>query len=162
MNLNQLRDYFPAEDIEWRVQRSGFSNGKPWAMVLAYITNRAIMQRLDDVCGPENWMNRFMECESGAVECGIGIKCGDEWIWKYDAAEPTQVEAVKGGRSASMKRAGVQWGIGRYLYNLETNFAECRTDRPADRNGWNQAKADGKAFYWKAPQLPAWALGGNS
>jgi len=161
MNLADLKKPFPAEDIEWRVQRSGMSNGKPWAMVLAYVTNRAIMNRLDDVVGPENWMNRFMECESGAVECGIGIKCGDEWIWKYDAADRTQVEGTKGGRSGAMKRAAVQWGIGRYLYMLDATFAECQVERPQNRNGWTQAKADGKTFYWKVPQLPEWALPGG-
>ena len=50
--LNNLRIPFPEEDIEWRIQQSGLSNGMPWALVLAYVTNRAIMDRLDDVVGP--------------------------------------------------------------------------------------------------------------
>ncbi|EAV6548469.1 recombinase, partial [Salmonella enterica] len=52
MNLDQLDEPFAAEDIEWRIQQSGKTrDGKVWAMVLAYVTNRAIMKRLDDVCG---------------------------------------------------------------------------------------------------------------
>ena len=39
-----LNEPFPVEDIEWRIQQSGDKNGKPWAMVLAYVTNRAIME----------------------------------------------------------------------------------------------------------------------
>src|SRR5690606_39028946 len=43
-----------------------------------------------------------------------------EWVTKFDGAENTAVEAVKGGLSDSMKRAAAQWGIGRYLYTLES------------------------------------------
>ena len=52
-NLARLRDPFAPEDIEWRVQQAGEKNGRPWARVLAYVTNRAIMERLDEVVGPE-------------------------------------------------------------------------------------------------------------
>ncbi|WP_348260526.1 Rad52/Rad22 family DNA repair protein, partial [Salmonella enterica] len=68
------------------------------------------------------------------VECGISIKIGSEWVSKWDAAENTQVGAVKGGRSGAMKRAAVQWGIGRYLYNLEGGFAQISSDK---NQGWH-------------------------
>ncbi|EPF6937558.1 Rad52/Rad22 family DNA repair protein, partial [Salmonella enterica subsp. enterica serovar Typhimurium] len=43
MNLDLLDEPFAAEDIEWRIQQSGKTrDGKLWAMVLAYVTNRAI------------------------------------------------------------------------------------------------------------------------
>lgn len=52
MDLNKFDAPFNPEDIEWRIQQSGKTrDGKVWAMVLAYVTNRAIMKRLDDVCG---------------------------------------------------------------------------------------------------------------
>ncbi|MDI8954255.1 hypothetical protein MJO10_29205, partial [Salmonella enterica subsp. enterica serovar Anatum] len=42
---DQLDEPFAAEDIEWRIQQSGKTrDGKVWAMVLAYVTNRAIMK----------------------------------------------------------------------------------------------------------------------
>ena len=47
--LTELRTPFPEEDIEWRVQQQGLSKGLPWALVLAYVTNRAIMDRLDEI-----------------------------------------------------------------------------------------------------------------
>ncbi|ELN7608627.1 recombinase, partial [Salmonella enterica] len=51
MDLNKFDAPFNPEDIEWRIQQSGKTrDGKVWAMVLAYVTNRAIMKRLDDVC----------------------------------------------------------------------------------------------------------------
>ncbi|MLS89826.1 recombinase, partial [Salmonella enterica subsp. enterica] len=118
MDLNKFDAPFNPEDIEWRIQRSGkMHDGKVWALVLAYVTNRAIMKRLDDVCGKAGWRNEYRDIpNNGGVECGISIKIGSEWVTKWDAAENTQVEAIKGGRSGAMKRAAVQWGIGRYLY----------------------------------------------
>lgn len=155
MNLEDLKKPFPAKDIEWRVQSAGNKNGKIWAMVLAYVTNRAIMERLDNVVGPENWKNEYKEWIGGSVLCGLSIKIEGEWVTKWDGAEQTDIEAVKGGLSGSMKRAAVQWGIGRYLYNLEATMATI-----LEHGEHFQAAKQGKyeAFRWNAPALPAWAL----
>lgn len=123
IDFSKLREPFPESAIEWRIGRSGIKNGKPWATCLAYVTNRAIMNRLDDVAGPENWKNEFREWHGGSQLCGISIKVGDEWITKWDGADNSNMEAVKGGLSDSQKRSAVQWGIGRYLYELEEGFA---------------------------------------
>lgn len=157
MNLELLDAPFPSEDIEWRIQQAGKSGEKIWAKVLAYVTNRAIMKRLDEVCGKAGWRNEYRDIpNNGGVECGISIKVEGEWITKWDAAENTQVEAVKGGRSGAMKRAAVQWGIGRYLYNLEEGFATISTQRA---NGYHYARSkEVGTFYWQPPALPAWAL----
>jgi len=157
VDLDRLDEPFAADDIEWRVQQCGVTGqGKPWAMVLAYVTNRAIMKRLDEVCGKAGWRNEFQPAPDSGVMCGISIKVDGEWITKWDAAENTQVEAVKGGMSGAMKRAAVQWGIGRYLYMLEEGFADTSLEK---KGGWNRAKAkDGKQIFWTPPRLPAWAL----
>ena len=162
MNLTKLSDPFPAEDIEWRIQRSGMKNGKPWAMVLAYVTSRAIMQRLDDEVGPENWRNEFATGPSGGVLCGISIKVGGEWVEKWDGAENTDIESIKGGLSGAMKRAAVHWGIGRYLYRLESGFANFH-DGGKHRDNIKENKDDkyGKPFRWDPPALPSWALPGG-
>lgn len=154
MDLKRLTEVFVPTDIEWRVQRSGKGSKGVWAMVLAYVTNRAIQQRLDDVCGPENWKNEFVKAPDGGVLCGISIKTSSgEWVTKWDGAENTDIEAVKGGLSGSMKRAAVQWGIGRYLYNLDATFATITDD------GKNSGKLkDGTFFKWNPPTLPDWAL----
>ena len=157
MQLGLLDEPFSANDIEWRVQQAGIKNGNPWAMVLAYVTNRAIMKRLDDVCGKESWRNEFQPAPNGGVMCGISIKIGDEWVTKWDAAENTQVEAVKGGMSGAMKRAAVQWGIGRYLYSLDSTFANCSMQKTAGASSAKD-KQSNQWFYWTPPQLPAWAL----
>ena len=153
-NFTDLGAPFPALDIEWRIQRSGEKNDKIWAMVLAYVTNRAIMERLDTVIGPENWCNHFKDGPQGGLLCGLSLWIRDGWVTKWDGADNTQVEAVKGGLSGSMKRAGVQWNIGRYLYKLPAGFANI-SDKGEHRA---KLKEGNKWFKWDAPQLPVWAL----
>lgn len=155
MDLNKLKDPFPESDIEWRVQQAGEKNDKVWAQVLAYVTNRAIMNRLDDVCGQGNWKNEYKEWIGGSVLCGLSIKIENEWVTKWDGAEQTDFEATKGGLSGAMKRAAVQWGIGRYLYNLEAGFAKVHDKGKHYQTG---KKDKYKSFKWDEPELPAWAL----
>ena len=164
IDLRKLADPFPLEDIEWRVSRSGTGPKGIFCLVLAYITARAIQKRLDDVCGPENWRveePRMIDVNGkAAFAVGISIRIGDEWVTKWDVSEPTNVEPAKGGFSGAMKRAGAQWGIGRYLYYLDETFAE--TAEKSGGRQWNYAKLSdkhgGEVYYWKAPGLPAWAL----
>jgi hypothetical protein len=156
---------FSANDLEWRVQASGAFNGNIWCRVLAYITNRAIQQRLDNTVGVFGWKNEFSPLPNSVGNgslCGISIKADGEWITKYDGADNTQIEATKGGLSGSMKRAAVQFGIGRYLYDVEAHYAEVitadafkklqRNDKDLYEKG--QLK-DKTAFYWKPPTLDA-------
>lgn len=150
-----LKAPFPAEDIEWRLQSCGKKGDKIWALCLAYVTNRAIMARLDEVLTPAGWQNKFDAGPHGGVICGISVKVDGEWITKWDGAENTQVEAIKGGLSDSMKRAGYQWGIGRYLYKLEEGFAEV-----CERGKYRGTTKEKVSFRWNPPALPAWALPG--
>jgi hypothetical protein len=161
INYEELREPFSADDIEWRVQSAGVTNGKAWATVLAYITNRAIQSRLDSVVGAPNWKNEYSKAPDDGVLCGISIYDADDdrWVTKYDGAENTKVEAVKGGLSSSMKRAAVQWGIGRYLYDVETIFVSMTADKPKDMKNWHMHydKDSKTRYYWQSPKLPAWA-----
>lgn len=157
IDFAKLKEPFPATDIEWRAAQAGDNNGKPWIKVLAYVTNRAIMERLDDVCGPENWRNEFKEGPHGGVLCGLSVRVGDEWVTKWDGADNTNIEAVKGGLSGAMKRAGSQWGIGRYLYNLDEGWGII-----ADKGQYSAKGKDNKWFKWNPPELPDWALPAKS
>jgi hypothetical protein len=138
---------FPAEDIEWR---AGATNAdKTKALALAYLTARAVMDRLDEVVGPENWKDEYHPGPDGGVVCKLSIRLKvdglPEWIAKEDGAENTDFEEVKGGLSSALKRAGVKWGIGRYLYGLEGK--------------WVASEQKGKTVVLKeTPKLPAWAL----
>jgi len=155
MNLEDLGKCFAPEDLEWRIQQAGAKDGKPWAKVLVYVTNRAIMNRLDDVCGAGNWQNELKEISNGSFICGISIKIEDQWITKWDGADKSDIEPVKGAISGAMKRAAVQWKIGRYLYLLDAAFAIVTPD-----GKHFQPAKEGKyyAFKWNPPILPAWAL----
>jgi hypothetical protein len=166
MKLDDLCVPFPQDDVEWRVSRAGIGRDGIFCLVLCYITARAVQKRLDDVCHPENWKleePRILDVGGKpAFACGISIFVNDNWITKWDVCEPTNVEPAKGGFSGAMKRAGAQWGIGRYLYYLDETFAEVsETPMKGDRR-WNYASLktdDGKrTYYWKAPGLPAWAM----
>lgn len=116
MDLKRLQDLFPASDIEFRVGST--NSDKTKGLALAYVTNRAIQKRLDDVCGVENWKNEFKLWRENSQLCGISIRIDGEWVTKWDGADDTAKEPIKGGLSDSMKRAAVQWGIGRYLYEI--------------------------------------------
>lgn len=158
IDWNKLKEPFPEKDIEWRIMRSGKNAKGIWAMCLAYITNRAIMDRLDDIVGPENWRNEFIPAPNGGVLCGISIFYANRgeygvWITKWDGAENTDIEAIKGGLSGAMKRAAVQWGMGRYLYNLEEGFATI-----TDSGRFRATTKEKEAFKWNPPALPEWAL----
>ncbi len=115
MDLLKLDEPFAYDDLEWRVQRT-IKEG--FGVIVPYVTARAIMARLDEVVGKDNWRCEYKDIPNNGVACTIFIKCGDEWVGKEDAAQCTHVEPVKGGRSAALKRAAVAWGIGRYLYEL--------------------------------------------
>ncbi len=120
-NLRDLAAYFQPDQLEWRAITISKRTNK--GLAAAYITNRAIMDRLDEVVGPENWRNEYRPGPNGGVVCGLSI-CVDrgtdqgEWVTKWDGADNTEVEAIKGGLSNAMRRAAVQWGVGRYLYDL--------------------------------------------
>jgi hypothetical protein len=161
MNITQhLQVPFHPNDIEWRVQRESKDGGS--VLVLAYVTNRAIQARLDEVFSPFGWQNSFHEGPQGGLICKLGARAAftdqsAEWIWKEDGAENTNVEAVKGGLSSAMKRTAVQWGIGRYLYNLTDNWAKLQATKPTPNSQGQQASYH-KGKYWSIPELPTWAL----
>lgn len=114
------------DEIEWRVQQA--KNGK--TTVVPYISNRCVMNRFDEAFGIGGWSNTFDRWGSrtvkdpykdeerviNGVKCGLSVLIEGEWVTKYDGADETHIEATKGGFSDSMKRAAVQWGIGRCLY----------------------------------------------
>ena len=139
----RLRTPFHPSDLEWR---AGATNSeKTRALALAYITSRAVMDRLDEVVGPQNWRDEYKPGPDGGVICGLSLRIEGEWITKWDGAENTEFEAIKGGLSDAFKRAGYKWGIGRYLYRLESAWVPC--------------ELHGKNVVLKStPALPDWAL----
>lgn len=117
--MKELQKPFKEDEIEWRVGAT--NKDKSMGLALPYVTNKAIQNRLDEVFGVFGWKNEFKEWKGKSQLCGISIWDEDkhEWLTKYDGADDTNMEATKGGLSDAMKRAAVQFGIGRYLYKLD-------------------------------------------
>ena len=111
--LEKLTARINPHEIQWRIQ----SSGKGKTTVVPYLTNRCVMERFDEEFGALNWSNNFEKWGAKGVKCGISVMNEGTWITKYDGADETHIEATKGGFSDSMKRAAVQWGLGRDLYD---------------------------------------------
>lgn len=154
INFDLLREPLDPKFIDWRIQSSGMSNGKPWGKALAYVDARGVQTRLDQVCGPDRWRVSYLHIPGG-VMCELSILCGDGWVTKSDGAPETSIEAFKGGISKALVRAASTWGIGRYLYDLPEGWAKFVTK---GTTGSKDAKIDGGFYSWLPPELPAWAL----
>lgn len=88
-----------------------------------YITARHVMNRLDEVLGPENWTAEFtaVGSMSNSVQCrlkvllpdgGTAVKCDVGGAAKMD----DDGDDDKSAYSDALKRAAVHLGVGRYLY----------------------------------------------
>lgn len=134
---------FEEKEISWR---AGSTNGeKTRAMALAYIDARNVMDRLDAIIGPGSWSDDYRVLPDGKhVECALTIF----GVTKVDVGEPSgggQADEIKGAYSDAFKRAAVKWGIGRYLYALDSPWVACR-------------QVGRSVILTETPRLPAWAL----
>lgn len=158
MDLSKLKEPFKAEDIEWRLQQCGEKkDGGFWGKCLAYITSRAVQERLDEVCGTDGWKSEIRK-DGNAYLCTLSIRVKHEdgsveWISRTDGADATDIESVKGGISGAIKRAAVQFGIGRYLYDLEEGWVTV-----CENGKYSGKTKNDKWFKWNPPALPEWAL----
>lgn len=100
-----------ADEIECRIAQIS----EKGLSLLLYKNARCDMNILDETVGIDGWQREHYECK-GNLFCRIGIKFGDEWIWKSDCGTESNTEKQKGEASDSFKRAGFNWGIGRELY----------------------------------------------
>ena len=169
--INKLRAPFAADRIEWRIGSCGEkSDGSVWARCLAYIDNRAAMERLDEVYGMD-WSHeeKFMQIGGQAV-CTVTItinttsRNGDERVFNSRSVSGScsveangDIDPFKSAASGAMKRAVVNLGIGRYLYDLPEAWAVIDPKGKYDGKTKNQTR-----FRWNPPQLPAWAGGGDA
>jgi hypothetical protein len=143
MNLEDLKKELP---FKWRVQ-----SANQWgAQCVAYIDARDVQDRLDEVCGPENWQCKYTE-HKGNLFCSIGIRMipisapstFGEFTWKEDCGTESNVEKQKGEASDAFKRAAVMWGIGRFLYSMKI----IKLDVVKDDKGKFQPAENGKRIY---------------
>lgn len=140
MNYDELTAPIQPNEIEWRVQQQT-KDGKK-IIVVPYITNRCVMHRFDKAFGVFNWTSEFREIENGFI-CRIAITIHDgnteRQVYREDGASKTAVEPEKGGISDAMKRAAVQFGLGRNLYDYPKVMIETDGKFIPD---WAYAKLD--------------------
>lgn len=103
-----------ADEIECRI--SEIDKQGRYLRLLLYKTARTDAAKLDEVYGQANWQNDYKVVD-GKIYCGIGVKRGNEWVWKWNVGTESNMEAEKGQASDGMKRAGFVWGIGTELYS---------------------------------------------
>jgi hypothetical protein len=115
-------------------------------LALAYIDARNVMDRLDEVVGPDAWQDAYEVLAGGTVKCSLQLWFGCCWVQKEDVGGQSDQsdtgDKAKAAFSDALKRAAVKFGIGRYLYAL-----------PAQ---WRDYDPKIKQFV-TPPQLPAWA-----
>jgi hypothetical protein len=143
--IKRMQDPFPYKDVEWKIQVA--TQDKTRGMAVAYLNSRAIQTRLDEKIGPCNWKNTYLPWQNNAQLCGLSIydKERGEWVTKYDGAENTDIEPIKGGLSDSFKRAACVWGIGRYLYQLPSIWVEIEQEGKSiviKENQYNKLEAE--------------------
>jgi hypothetical protein len=119
-----LAEPFPSETIGWKAQMVKGNR----ALAVPYIDARDVEQRLDDVLGIDGWRDDYTVLDGGAVACRLSLKIGETWIAKMDVGAPSEQpdggDRMKAAFSDALKRAGVKWGIGRYLYALPAVWAD--------------------------------------
>lgn len=103
---------FESQEVKSR-QAAG---GRPFL----YVTARTVMNRLDNVLGPENWWDSYTPQEN-SVLCCLTIRMPDGQILsKSDAGGyagmADQGDDEKSAFSDAFKRAAIKFGVGRYLY----------------------------------------------
>jgi hypothetical protein len=143
--LERASEHFDPEEIEFSVKAT--SRDRKRALMVAHLTARSVMDRLDDMVREgllESWTSTFEVVERSvakvqtrdgekeesryAVIARIHLELpGGKVLVKEDVGEG---DTLKGAFSDALKRAAVHLGIGRYLYRL----GEMWVDLPEGRD----------------------------
>lgn len=112
--LQELRKPLPPHAVGFRPADN--PDGKKRVRCHAYLTARTAMERLD-VADPE-WTATFQSLGSPSMwECHLTVR----GVTRSDVGEGPN---VKSARSDALKRAAVQFGVGRFLYELPSFFVD--------------------------------------
>ena len=136
----RLQAPFSAHLVGWRA--AAFNKDRSRALLLAYVDARAVQDRLDAIC-PDGWSFELTVIE-GAASPTVKGRLTVLGVTREDIGGAGEGErgTLKAAASDALKRCAVQFGIGRYLYDLPRTWAD-----------WNDQKREPKV----TPQLPEWA-----
>ena len=110
---------FPAEEIQWRVE--AISKDKKRALVVPYVDARAVLDRLDEVVGPENWHDAYEVLPKDGGTFAVKARLTVLGVTKEDVGEG---DSLKAAFSDALKRAAVKFGVGRHLYRMEKTWVD--------------------------------------
>ena len=156
MNIQEkLLAKFDESKLKWRVQSAGIKEGRPWAKVMPYMSARMVQERLDEVFGFDGWQTEFKDIGNGNVICKLSIWSEKRncWVVKEDGTSEDkdssfQGDTFKSAISSAFKRVAANgFGIGRYLYDIKPEYAECSLEK---KDGFEYQKIKDGAIYWKA------------
>ncbi len=137
----QLLKHWKKQYIKFKVLGSDVDSiGKPFVKVIPYISSMETTAFLDNAFSPDRWKNKL---GSDGVLRGLSIKIGDSFITKYNTS-PIIGDELPGAK---------EWGIGRYLHDIEPILAECSFEK---KEGYNKTCSTytRRKIYWKYPVLP--------
>lgn len=135
----RLAEPFPFEDI--KVMPQSVSRNGDKAKATPYFDARAVMNRLDEVVGPQNWRAEYRTAQIGntsGVICRLTVVVDGAEIVREDGADPSDIEGFKGALSGALKRAFSALG-NRTLY--ETDLGWQPIESYEGGNGKKQFKA---------------------
>jgi hypothetical protein len=141
----------PFPKIRWRPQSiiKSKKNDKSYGIMMAYIDVRDVIDRLNEVVGPAGWSDHYEQIYVGDTAY---IEPAKEDGWKpvpekkilkkhyvtqgkltilgithEDIGYPNSDDdknPLKSSRSDALKRCAVQFGIGKFLYSLDSKIIE--------------------------------------
>jgi len=126
-----LRQPFAPAEVRFKVQRVlGENKG---ATIVSYIDARSVIERLE-AAAPADWQDSYLEVQGGVLcrlTLGQVARCDVGW-----AADRSTDAGFKGCYSDAFKRAAVKFGVGLFLYAMDTpklwvgdGPAKLRTDK---------------------------------
>lgn len=153
---------------KWRLKQVANKAKKPYpdgarGSFLAYIDARDVFNRLDAVVGLANWQSAVKRInEDGSALVSLSLRVEGEWIVREDVGYPNtpgagvEEEPLKGAVSDAIKRAGVHFGVGRFLYDMPPVWVEI------DQNGHPLAPIGGSPAPVRPAPAPSDALAPQS
>lgn len=110
---------------------------KAGALLLLYKTARTDAKYLDEVLGPMNWTNEYVEIKNN-LYCRIGIreKEDQEFVYKMDCgieSDQDDGQEKKAEASDAFKRCASKLGLGRELYTAPQIWAAVNTVQKGEK-----------------------------